>query len=60
MYLYGSVQDAKGLEETGSFYGVRPVCVEGVAHDMMLDSSWEKGAEVVLSWIKSLDRKDLV
>ncbi|PWA68518.1 alpha/Beta hydrolase fold protein [Artemisia annua] len=54
------IVDAKGLEETGSFYGVRPVCVEGVAHDMMLDSSWEKGAEVVLSWIKSLDRKDLV
>ncbi|KVI02822.1 Ribosomal protein S7e [Cynara cardunculus var. scolymus] len=44
--------DAKGLEETGSFYGVQPVCVEGVAHDMMLDSTWEKGAERILSWIK--------
>ncbi|KAJ9564435.1 hypothetical protein OSB04_000401 [Centaurea solstitialis] len=46
------IVDAKGLEETGSFYGVQPVCVEGVAHDMMLDSSWEKGAEQILSWIK--------
>ncbi|GJZ41529.1 ataxia telangiectasia mutated family protein [Tanacetum coccineum] len=54
------IVDAKGLEETGSFYGVQPVCVKGVAHDMMLDSSWEKGAEVILSWIKSLNRKDLV
>ncbi|KAI3665544.1 hypothetical protein L6452_44171 [Arctium lappa] len=53
------IVDAKGLEETGSFYGVRPVCVEGVAHDMMLDSSWEKGAERILSWIKSIDEKDL-
>ncbi|KAF5763556.1 putative chloride peroxidase [Helianthus annuus] len=51
------IVDAKGLEETGSFYGVQPVCVEGVAHDMMLDSSWEKGAQVMLSWIQNLDIK---
>ncbi|KAM0055225.1 putative chloride peroxidase [Helianthus debilis subsp. tardiflorus] len=51
------IVDAKGLEETGSFYGVQPVCVEGVAHDMMLDSSWEKGAQVILSWIQNLDVK---
>ncbi|KAJ0692359.1 putative chloride peroxidase [Helianthus annuus] len=51
------IVDAKGLEETGSFYGVQPVCVEGVAHDMMLDSSWEKGAQVILSWIQNLDIK---
>nr|XP_043606767.1 uncharacterized protein LOC122578795 [Erigeron canadensis] len=49
------VVDTKGLEETASFYGVQPVCVEGVAHDMMLDCSWEKGAEVILSWIKGLE-----
>ncbi|XP_071695937.1 uncharacterized protein [Rutidosis leptorrhynchoides] len=49
------IVDAKGLEETGSFYGVQPVCVEGVAHDMMLDSSWEKGANLIMSWIKSLE-----
>ncbi|KAL4568892.1 hypothetical protein LXL04_024509 [Taraxacum kok-saghyz] len=48
------IVDAKGLEETGSFYGVKAVCVEGVAHDMMLDSSWEKGAQLIFSWIKTL------
>ena len=26
---------------------MQPVCVEGVAHDMMLDCSWEKGAEIM-------------
>ncbi|CAK9169854.1 unnamed protein product [Ilex paraguariensis] len=39
------IVDAKGLSETGQFYGVPPVCLEGVAHDMMLDCSWEKGAQ---------------
>ncbi|KAI3502918.1 hypothetical protein L1887_31318 [Cichorium endivia] len=52
------IVDAKGLEETASFYGVKPECVSGVAHDMMLDSSWEKGAQLILSWIKGLDGKD--
>lgn len=46
------MQDAEGLDETAKFYGVSPVCVEGVAHDMMLDCSWERGAEVILSWIR--------
>lgn len=48
------LQDAEGLYETAKFYDVQPVCVEGVAHDMMLDSSWEKGAEIILSWLKNL------
>ncbi|KAJ7975741.1 Alpha/beta hydrolase family protein [Quillaja saponaria] len=48
------IVDAEGLRETGRFYGVSPVCVEGVAHDMMLDSSWEKGAKVILSWLNGL------
>ncbi|GAY43899.1 hypothetical protein WN943_005283 [Citrus x changshan-huyou] len=50
------IVDAQGLSETGSFYGVSPVCVEGVAHDMMLDCSWEKGASVILSWLDGLRR----
>ncbi|GAV89542.1 Abhydrolase_6 domain-containing protein [Cephalotus follicularis] len=48
------IVDAEGLNETGRFFGVNPVCIEGVAHDMMLDCSWEKGAEVILSWLNSL------
>lgn len=53
---YCVLQDAQGLSETCSFYGVSPVCVEGVAHDMMLDCSWEKGASVILSWLDDLRR----
>ncbi|KAL8549798.1 hypothetical protein ACS0TY_008580 [Phlomoides rotata] len=51
------IVDAEGLNETGKFYGVSPVSLEGVAHDMMLDCSWEKGAQVILSWLPSLDRQ---
>lgn len=50
------IVDMEGLHETGRFYGVSPLCLEGVAHDMMLDSSWEQGAEAILSWLKSLDK----
>jgi len=35
---------------------VSPVSVEAVAHDMMLDVSWEKGAKVILSWLKGLEK----
>ncbi|XP_057522216.1 uncharacterized protein LOC130802285 [Amaranthus tricolor] len=49
------IVDAKGLDETGEFYGVTPVCVDGVAHDMMLDCEWEKGANAILSWLTTLE-----
>lgn len=49
------IVDGEGLKETADFYGVSPVCIEAVAHDMMLDRCWEKGAEVILSWLNSLD-----
>ncbi|KAL3732398.1 hypothetical protein ACJRO7_029117 [Eucalyptus globulus] len=49
--------DAQAIRETAEYYGVPPICVEGVAHDMMLDCSWEKGADVILSWLEGL-RKD--
>ncbi|KAK7815645.1 hypothetical protein CFP56_001280 [Quercus suber] len=50
------IVDAEGLRETGRFYGVSPVNVERVAHDMMLDCSWEKGAKVILSWLTALNK----
>ncbi|XP_015583718.1 uncharacterized protein LOC8263602 isoform X1 [Ricinus communis] len=50
------IVDAEGLAETGRLYGVSPICVEGVAHDMMLDCSWEKGAEHILLWLNGLSR----
>lgn len=50
------IVDAQGIRETGEYYDVPPIFVEGVAHDMMLDCSWEKGADVILSWLKGLRR----
>ncbi|KAK7394157.1 hypothetical protein VNO78_14677 [Psophocarpus tetragonolobus] len=50
------IVDSEGLKETAKFYGVQPVCVNAVAHDMMLDISWEKGAKVILSWLNDLDK----
>lgn len=48
----------EGLHETAKFYDVESVCVEGVAHDMMLDCGWEKGAQIVLSWIRNLSANE--
>ncbi|KAG5002435.1 hypothetical protein JHK87_023507 [Glycine soja] len=50
------IVDTEGLVETAKFYDVSPVSVEAVAHDMMLDVSWEKGAKVILSWLKGLEK----
>ncbi|CAI0451033.1 unnamed protein product [Linum tenue] len=47
------IVDGQGLNETASFYGVSPARVEGVAHDMMLDCEWDKGARVILSWLNA-------
>ncbi|XP_050230585.1 uncharacterized protein LOC126679578 isoform X2 [Mercurialis annua] len=47
------IVDAEGLAETGRFYGVSPICVEGVAHDMMIDCLWDKGAKDILSWLSN-------
>jgi len=35
---------------------VPPVCVDAIAHDMMLDVSWEKGAEVIFSWLNGSEK----
>ncbi|KAF5180651.1 Alpha/beta hydrolase family protein [Thalictrum thalictroides] len=51
------IVDDEGLNETASFYGVSPVSIEGVAHDMMLDCSWEKGAQVILSWLNNFNKQ---
>lgn len=48
------LQDLEGLQETAKFYDVQPVCLEGVAHDVMLDLNWQKGAEIIKSWLKNL------
>ncbi|WOK93477.1 hypothetical protein Cni_G02175 [Canna indica] len=54
------IVDAEGLNETTRFYGVQPICVEGVAHDMMLDSLWCKGAQILLLWLQELQKDQVV
>nr|XP_027075324.1 uncharacterized protein LOC113699276 isoform X1 [Coffea arabica] len=51
------IVDMEGLNETGRFCGASPICLEGVAHDMMLDCSWEKGAEALLLWLSGSDKE---
>ncbi|GAB2299992.1 hypothetical protein Dimus_034038 [Dionaea muscipula] len=53
------IVDRQGLDETGGFYGVPAVCIEGVAHDLMLDCQWDRGATAILSWLKHLQRNHL-
>ncbi|XP_057831393.1 uncharacterized protein LOC131042099 [Cryptomeria japonica] len=48
------IVDAQGLMETAKFFNVAPVIVEGIAHDMMLDTSWKRGSGVLLSWLGSI------
>ncbi|XP_022927237.1 uncharacterized protein LOC111434144 isoform X2 [Cucurbita moschata] len=48
------IVDDEGLNETGRFYSVTPICIQGVAHDMMLDCSWQKGADAILTWLNCL------
>ncbi|WMV16844.1 hypothetical protein MTR67_010229 [Solanum verrucosum] len=50
------IVDMEGLNETGRFYGVPAVCIEGVAHDIMIDCSWRTGAQPILSWLNSLNK----
>lgn len=54
------IVDKEGLHETANFYDVQAVSIEGVAHDMMLDSSWEKGADTILSWLKSSIKQPMI
>ncbi|XP_020251828.1 uncharacterized protein LOC109829129 isoform X2 [Asparagus officinalis] len=53
------IVDKEGLHETAKFFDVQEVSIQGVAHDIMLDSSWEKGAETILSWLKSSSKQPL-
>jgi len=45
------VVDEKAVHVTAAAYGVDPVWLPGIGHDLMLDSGWEKALSVVLDWI---------
>jgi pimeloyl-ACP methyl ester carboxylesterase len=47
-----AVVDAEANRETAAQMGTQAVMVEGVGHDVMLDSGWQRAAEVVLMWLE--------
>jgi pimeloyl-ACP methyl ester carboxylesterase len=42
------------VERTAETYGVEPVWLPGIGHDLMLDSGWETALDVVLDWAETL------
>ena len=42
----------QAIEETAKYFKVQPIVMEGVAHDCMLDTRWEKVAEKLNSWLQ--------
>lgn len=50
-----AIVDQPGLDATGEFLSVPPQVLDGVAHDLMLDSrKWEDGAKLVKDWVEAL------
>ena len=45
------VVDVAAVEETAAAYGVDPIWLPGIGHDLMLDAGWEKALGVVLDWV---------
>ena len=45
------VVDEAAVEETAAAYGVEPIWLPGIGHDLMLDAGWEKALSVVLDWM---------
>jgi len=45
------VVDIKAVEQTARAYGVDPVWLPGIGHDLMLDVGWEKALGVLLNWV---------
>lgn len=48
------VVDAEAVEETAAYFGVKPLLLDDVAHDCMLDTRWEKVAGLLDNWIQTL------
>ncbi|WP_105979325.1 alpha/beta hydrolase [Bacillus paralicheniformis] len=59
MCVLGSFNDRfvseKSVRRTGAWYQTAPVMFSDIGHDMMLDSGWEKVAEHILGFIRSLE-----
>jgi pimeloyl-ACP methyl ester carboxylesterase len=51
-----AVVDVEGVKETAAVWGVPPVLLPRLAHDLMLDTEWRSAAEALAGW---LDEKAL-
>jgi hypothetical protein len=40
-----------GIQDTAELYGVKPVLLEHMPHDVMLDVEWKQAAEAVADWL---------
>eukprot|EP01041_Mallomonas_annulata_P004478 gene4478-8913_t len=48
------IVDEAGIAETARYFGVSPVMVPNVTHDVMLGPRWNDTAEVIGRWLKSV------
>ncbi len=45
-----AVVPARSVLRTARYYGTRPVMLDGVGHDLMLDGGWPAPLETILNW----------
>lgn len=45
------VVDIRAVDVTAAAYGVEPVWIDGIGHDLMLDAGWERPLTLLLDWI---------
>ncbi|KAL0034745.1 hypothetical protein WJX77_005378 [Trebouxia sp. C0004] len=42
------------VEANAAYFGVQPIVLEGVAHDVMLDTRWEQAAQTLHTWLQGI------
>lgn len=42
------------VEANAAYFGVQPIVLEGVAHDLMLDTRWEQAAQTLHTWLQGI------
>ncbi|WP_372735667.1 alpha/beta hydrolase, partial [Nocardioides sp.] len=62
MLVLGAADDwifpPRDIEATAAAYATSPVMVDDLAHDVMLDTNWERAAEAVEAWLETLPVSD--
>jgi pimeloyl-ACP methyl ester carboxylesterase len=55
VYVLGAANDAiftvREIQATGRAYGVTPVILDSIGHDVMLEADWERAAEPIQTWL---------